>query len=63
MQPPNHPTAIANVTQLALDLIRALDGYAGGTVSPDAVDDRGATPVTVRQALVAVRERIDGFLE
>lgn len=43
MLPPNQSLAVANVTQLAGDLIRALDGYPFGAVTPVAIDDRGPT--------------------
>lgn len=62
MLPPNQPFAIANLTQLAADLSRALDGHPHGAVSPDAIDDRGPKPVRVREVLTGLRERIDRFL-
>jgi hypothetical protein len=59
MLPPNQPVAVANVVQLATDLARALDGYAGGQVTSDAIDGRARPAVTVREALTALRKRID----
>jgi hypothetical protein len=60
--PPNQPNAVTNVVQLTYDLTRALDGHGFGPVTPDALDDRDRKPVTVREALEALRQRIDSFL-
>lgn len=62
MLPLDQPLAVANVTQLASDLGRALGGYGYGPVTPDAVDDRFEKKTSVREALIALRSRIDAFL-
>jgi hypothetical protein len=48
--------------QLVSDLSRALDGYGHGPVTPYAIDERGPKPVTIREALTALQDRIDRFL-
>jgi len=61
MLTPNNPFAVTNVVQTATDLIGYLDGASGrGTVTPDGVDDRNGT--TIREALEALRRKIDAFL-
>ncbi len=62
VQPPDQPFAVARVTQMASDLSRALDGFEGGPVTPDAVDDRFPQAVTVRECLMALRAKIEAFL-
>ena len=57
----NDGWAVTNVVQLSTDLIRALNG-SHGPVTPDGIDDRGPKPVTVRDAVTALRERIDRFM-
>lgn len=63
IQPRNDGMAVANVTQLASDLGRALDGQGFGPVSADAIDDRGPKPVTVRTALTVLHDRIEAYLK
>lgn len=59
---PNDSWAVAHIRKLAAELVQALDGRPFGTVTPDALDDRGGEVITLRETLTSTRDRLNAFL-